>query len=295
MFQSSSPILQKKYPGCFEAFRLALLRRDTPEPDLNSRLEIQNKNTLSKLIGSYKLWWHFCKDNNQNVYKYSSHAILKFIQQQNNKGSAYKKLNDHHKAFSLLFGDVVFAETQIKNLLESARAREDKDKAKIKTWDPKIVLDHIASLGCNEKLSLSKITMKLVTLLTLCTDLPVKTLSRLKRCNITNCANGIKILEIRDQPMLLPYYKQNKDICPATTLEHYKTITADMKSEYLLLTILSPHERASDKCIRYWVRQTLEKSGVDHPSKSLDIILKAACWTETSEEFAKLYHRPIIG
>ncbi|KAL0871307.1 hypothetical protein ABMA27_005052 [Loxostege sticticalis] len=284
-----------------------------------------SKNTISQYSVTYKIWWMFCKDNNLNVFKYCPRSVLQFLTEQYNKGSAYGTLNNHRSALSLLLGGEVGADEQIKRLLKGAYRSRPATPKYVRTWDPKIVLDHIASFGPNKELSLEKITKKLVILLTLCTGQRVQSLSLIKLSNIMKCANGIKIVisDIiktsapgREQPMLfLPYYESNKDICPATTLEDYVTITANLRSkesEYLLLTIKSPHKVACAQTISRWVKQTLGESGVDvsvfsahstrHASTSaarsagvsLDIIRKTAGWTKTSEAFAKFYHRPII-
>lgn len=152
----------------------------------------------------------------------------------------------------------------------------------------------------------------------------MQTLSLIKLNNLTISSVGVRIVISdliktsapgREQPILiLPYFQENKSICPATALEDYLFVTKDLRptgSQNILITVKKPHRAASAQSISRWIKQMLTECGVDtstfsaystrHASTSaarsagvsLDIIRRAAGWTKTSETFARFYNRPI--
>lgn len=283
------------------------------------------KNTLSQYSVTYKLWWQFCTNVNTDPYISSLPSVLTFLTDQFNEGAAYGTLNNHRSALSLLFGNDLGSDEQIKRLMKGVfKSRPTLPKYSF-TWDPQIVLDYISQWTPNKDLTLTKITKKLVILLALCTARRVQTLSLIKICNIHIEHRGIRINinDIiktsgvgRDQPVLfLPYFDQNQDICPAAVLKDYLSCTKDIRPDSLqnlLLTVKPPHRAATAQTISRWVKQVLAESGVDvaafsaHSTRhaatstaraqglSFDVIRKTAGWTENSRTFATFYNRPII-
>lgn len=251
--------------------------------------------------------------------------ILLFLTDQFNKGAAYGSMNNHRSALSLLLGSEMTNSDQIKRLLKGAyKLRPATPKYTI-TWDPQVVLDFIASWVPNKDLSLEKITKKLVILLALTTAHRVQTLSLIKTDNIKISPSGVQIgiVDIiktsgagREQPVLcLPYYVENKAICPATTLQDYLLATQEIRpasTKSLLLTFKRPHKPATSQTISRWIKQVLSASGVDvatfsaHSTRhaatstahaagvSLDTIRRTAGWTERSRAFAQFYNRQIV-
>lgn len=167
MFLNSPAVSQTEYPGCCEALRLALSRRGTPELALNSTIAT-HKNTIAQYNVTFKIWWSFCKGNNLNTFTYSLHSVLLFMAEQFNKGSAYDTINSHCSALSLLLGGEVGADEQIKRLLRGVYKSRPSAPKYVRTWDPKTV-DHFSNLDTNKKITLEKLTKKVVVLLTLCT------------------------------------------------------------------------------------------------------------------------------
>lgn len=282
------------------------------------------KNTLLQYNVTYKLWWVFCRDNNLNCYDTGITQVILFLTERYNKGSTFGTLNSHRSALSLLLGGEVSTDVRIKRLLKGAFKLRPSVPKYTTTWNPQIVLNNISNWYPNEDLSIEKITKKLVTLLAICTAHRVQTLSLIKLDNIIINPSEVKIVisDIiktsgpgRDQPILiLPYFNENRRICPATTLQNYLELTKNLRpvgSNNLLLTWKRPHRTASAQSISRWIKQVLADSGVDvsvfsahstrHASTSaassagisLDVIRKTAGWTKTSETFANFYQRPI--
>lgn len=95
---------------------------------------------------------------------------------------------------SLFLGDNIGEDEQIKCLLKGVYKMRPSLPKYTHTWDPKIVLDHIAEWYPNTIVSLEKFTKNLVVMLALCTDHRVQTLSLIKINNIHFCPDGMKIV-----------------------------------------------------------------------------------------------------
>ncbi|XP_049886475.1 uncharacterized protein LOC126380940 [Pectinophora gossypiella] len=282
-------------------------------------------NTIMQYNVTLKLWWTYCHENKHNVFEGSVAIVLSFLTEQYNKGASYGSLNSHRSALSLFLGDNIGSNESVKRLLKGAyRKRPNLPKYSF-TWDPQVVLNCIAEWYPNEELTLERITKKLVILLALCTAHRVQTFSLIKVDNIVISSSGVRIFITdiiktsaanREQPRLfLPFFTDRPNICPATTLRDYLSITSDKRPESvpnLLLTVKRPYKSASAQSISRWIKQVLAESGVDvntfsahstrHASTSaaaasglsVDIIRKTAGWTKDSEIFAKFYHRRVI-
>lgn len=284
-----------------------------------------SKNTLLQYNVTFKLWWQFCNDHNANQFDCSVSLVLSFLAEQFKKGAAYGSLNSHRSALSLLLGNDLGSNYQVKRFLKGAYKLRPAVPKYVGTWDPQIVLNHISEWVPNIDLSIEKITKKLVILLALCTAHRSQTFSLIKVNNIKISHSGVKIIIAdvlktsavgREQPILfLPYFEENKAICPATVLKDYLVKTKHIRSETsqnLLLTYKRPHKPATTQTISRWIKQTLAECGVDvtmfsahstrHASTSaarsagvsLETIRKTAGWTSTSETFARFYNRPLV-
>lgn len=285
-----------------------------------------SQNTLRQYNGTYKLWWQFCSTNKSNPYKSTLTPILIFLTEQFNKGAAYGSLNSHRSALSLLIGSNITHDERVKRLLKGAYKLRPATPKYSFTWDPQIVLNFIAEWVPNKDLSIEKITKKLVILLALCTAHRAQTLSLIKLDNVKIGPMGVQIgisdviktsAAGREQPVLfLPYFHENKAICPATAIEDYINMTNNIRSmttNNLILTYKRPHKPATSQSISRWIKQVLSASGVNvstfsaHSTRhaatstasasgvSLDIIRKTAGWTNKSQSFAKFYHRQILN
>lgn len=283
-----------------------------------------SNNTMQQYNVSYKLWWEFCNAENGNTFDRSIPRILSFLSEQYRKGTSYGSLNSHRSALSLLLGNNVGSDDRVKRLLKGVFKLKPSFPKYSSTWDPQIVLNYVSNWYPNRDLSREKITKKLVILLAICTAQRVQTISLIKLENICINSSGINIAikDIiktsaagRDQPTIfLPYFRDNPRICPATVLEDYLHVTKEDRPanvSNLLITVKRPYKGATAQSISRWIKQALAESGVDvgtfsaHSTRhaatsaahaaglSIDIIRKAAGWTNTSKVFAKFYQRPI--
>lgn len=293
---------------------------------MNLMLASLADSTIRQYNSSYKLWWQYCNENQLDVFAPDKTHILSFLAQKFNEGCSYGSLNSHRSALSLLLGSHIISDNNIKRLLKGAYKIKPNCPKYTHTWDPQIVLTHLSKFFPHNTLSLEIITKKLVTLLAICTAHRVQTLSLINLENIVITENNIQITihDIiktsgpgREQPtLILPYFHENINICPATTLTDYLTITANKRptnSNKLLITHKPPHKPATTQTISRWIKQVLSDSGVNvsifsaHSTRhaassaagragvSIDTIRKAAGWTAASSTFARFYQREIIN
>lgn len=283
-------------------------------------------NTKKQYSTSYKLWWQFCLIKKIDCFESTVAEVISFLTTEFNKGASYGSLNSHRSALSLLLGNNIGSDECIKRLLRGAYKLKPSRPKYTHTWDPQLVLNLVSKWYPNRDLDLSQLTKKLVILLALCTAQRVQTLSLIKIENINISSNGVKVVITdviktsapgREQPVLfLPYFVENKNICPATVLTDYLLFTKNLRSENinnLLLTIKKPNKAATAQTISRWIKLVLSESGVDtslfsahstrHASTSsassagvcIDTIRKTAGWTSRSQTFAKFYKLNIIN
>lgn len=232
-------------------------------------------------------------------------------------------LNGSRSAISLILDPEIGQSEIIKRFFRGIAKLRPPNPKYGSTWDPKVVLDHFKDVK-NEKLSLELLSKKVITLLALVTGQRIQTLSII---DIRNIVVKEDVIEIKiperiktsrpgiSQPILiLPFYKENLNICPANTLQAYlkKTESLRKDSTTLFITFMSPFRRASSQTLSRWVKDILCKSGIDtdifsahstrHASTSaakrkginIDVIRKSAGWSENSNTFSRFYDRPIV-
>lgn len=205
-------------------------------------------------------------------------------------------------------------------------SKERPSKAKYNaTWDPKFVLDYFSAGPENKNLSFKELSHKLITLLALVTGHRIQTLSLIKVDNLILSDSKVVILipdKIKTtrrgacQPSLeLPFFEQNKKICPASTLIHYLDITKTKRGSIRALFLSLNKEKCKavgKQTLSNWVKSVLSVAGVDtriftahstrHASNSaakrlglnVEVILKTANWSSEST-FASFYDRPLVN
>lgn len=159
--------------------------------------------------------------------------------------------------------------------------------------------------------------------LALCTVQRVQTLSKIRLENIQHREKGlhIKITDIlktsipkSTQPILqLPFFTEKTNLCAATTILHYIERTKSLRGNesYLFITTTKPHKRVSTQTLSRWIKEGLERGGVNiekfkghstrHAATSaalrtginIEAIRNAAGWSQKSHTFCKFYNKPI--
>lgn len=315
--------MEVSYPGGRKIIRGAFLLKDIPEEAIEISLSSLSESSLKQYDCSLKKWWRFCKNSNLPCYEAEITQVIKFLTEEFGKGASYGSLNGMRSAISLIVGPIIGQDERIRRFFKGlSKLRPLKPKYD-STWDPKIVLDYLDNCG-NIDLSLEFLSKKLIVLLTLVTGQRMQTLSliNVKNIVVTEDLIEVKIPENiktskpgKNQPVLiLPFYKENRNICPANTLQYYLERTKDLRknTSCLFISYKKPYKKASTQTLSRWVKDTLQESGIDtnifsahstrHATTSaakrkgvnIDVIRKSAGWTEKSTTFTKFYDKPLV-
>lgn len=265
----------------------------------------------------------FCREHSLDTYEASIPYILSFLTKCYQNGASYGTINTTRSALSLLMGPKIGSDDRLKRFIKGIfRSRPPMPKYD-RTWDPGIVLNYLAGCYPNEEVTLEKLTKKLVTILALTTGHRVQTLSMIKISNMKFTDSGVEIYipgiiktsrRGSIQPMFhLKTFTQKKEICPVKTIQSYIDQTSSIRNstDELILTFKKPYRNASTQTISRWIKLMLKEAGIDvtiftahstrHASTSaanrsgvsIDVIRKAAGWSQNSAIFARHYNRPI--
>lgn len=280
------------------------------------------ESSLKQYNVCYKKWFDFCVQNSLDVYSTSIPDLLRFLTMCFDAGGKYGSLNSFRAALSLILGPSISKDERLIRFFKGVfRLRPPMPKYNV-TWDTTCVLSHLATWYPNDSLVLDQLTKKCITLLALVTAHRVQTFSKINIKNIETKCNEI-LIKIPDliktskkgttQPLLvLPYFLQKKEICPAQTLVDYIDKTSLLrKTDSLFIGCRKPHKAATTQTLCRWIKGTLLKSGIDvsifsahstrHAATSkahqlgvnIDLIRKTAGWSNNSDTFFKFYQRSI--
>lgn len=283
-----------------------------------------SENSIRQYDVCLRKWWSFCQYNSVNYYEASVPIVISFLTQMFNEGCQYGTLNSYRSALSLILGPAIAKDDRLQRFLKGVfRIRPPLPKYNF-TWDTNCVLDHLSSWFPNEDLPLNQLTKKAITLLALTTAHRMQTFSKIKTINIEifNEKIMIKIPDIiktsrpgaRQPILLLPYFNDKPNICPAKALECYLHKTSSLrKSANLFIGVSKPHKAVGSQTLSRWVKCTLSECGLDtnifsaHSTRhaatsraqsqgiSVDVIRNTAGWSGNSNTFAKYYKRNIIN
>lgn len=189
------------------------------------------------------------------------------------------------------------------------------------TWPVDVVLDYLFKLWPLQSLSLKQLTLKLVTLIALCTGQRCQTLTFLDiSLDYMTRTDDSYVFALTD------HVKQNKpgyvfsnvclykysvkELCVYETLDCYLSVTEKLRnSTMLLVSLIKPHGAVTASTIGRWIKTALGEAGIDtstfsahstrsastskaSTSVSVDTILATAGWKEEST-FRKYYNRPV--
>lgn len=297
--------------------------KGVPEEAIDVTLASITEGTLKQYTKGLKLWWDFCHKKQFSVFKASTTEILQFFAEILPKTGSYSTLNGYRAAISLILENEIGKDQKISRFFKGVSNLKPQKAKYATTWDPALVLKHLENFFPNESISLENLTKKLATLLALTTAQRVQTLSKIDLNNITRSENLIQIF-ITDriktsglnkaQPVLnIPVFKEQEKLCVASTLSSYIKRTKALRGKItkLFITHKKPHHIATSQTISRWIKQTLTESGINtnhfsshstrHSATStaarkginIEVIRKAAGWSENSTTFARFYNRPV--
>lgn len=189
------------------------------------------------------------------------------------------------------------------------------------TWDPQLVLTHLAGLGPNKHLSLLQLSRKLVMLMLLQSGQRGQTLHLFDTRNMFFTPSRVTFTlgdplktsgpNSHISQITFKAYAPDRRLCVHTALVSYLQRTLDTRGKVtsLFLTTTVPRKAASRDTLRRWTRDLMGSAGVDlsifspHSTRSassstaakylpLSTIVKAIGWSKSST-FTTYYHKPI--
>lgn len=200
--------------------------------------------------------------------------VLEFLTCQFNNGASYGTLNTHRSALAKLTGPELASDFRIKRFFKGIFGKRPPKPRYENTWDPSIVLDYIRNL-LNNSIPLETLTKKLVVLMALATGHRIQTLSLINIEYIVVKPNDKVEIRIVDRIkstklnkphpyLILPFFKDDPEICVASVLLQYLEKTKDLRGSYqsLFITYKKPHHKASSQTISRWIKNILKESGL---------------------------------
>lgn len=278
--------------------------------------------TLKQYISGLKLWWAFCASKNADPYSVSPEGVLEFLTIQFNKGASYSSLNTYRSSLAQIAPDFS-QDFRIQKFFKGVFMLRPSMPKYQNTWDPSVVLKYLRKLK-NAEINLNVLSQKLVALLALATGQRLQTLASIDINNIHRTDEKIDIpiskriktsARNRFQPLLsLPFLNSDPEICVASTLLSYLEKTKPLRGpiKSLFISITKPYRAISTQTLSRWVKNILQKSGVDtdkfsahstrHAATSaanrkgvnFDTIRLSAGWSINSKMFCQVYNRPLM-
>lgn len=284
--------------------------------------------TLKQYNSSIRSWWAYCQENRFDIFSVNTSQIISFLTVKFNEGSSYSSLNTHRSALSIILGTKLTLDDNVSRFLKGVyRLRPPHPKYSL-TWDTNQVLSYLSNFSSYSSISLEDLSRKTITLLAIASAQRMQTLSLIKLNNI--CIEEVNvIIKISEliktskpgafQPLIrLPFIRENISICPATAVQQYIEKTASLRianqsNNNLFIGIRKPHKNVGSQTLANWVKKVLEESGINisifgahstrHASTSaarrhgvnLEVVRKAAGWSDSSNVFLKYYNREIIN
>ena len=188
------------------------------------------------------------------------------------------------------------------------------------TWDVRVVLRYLESVGPTTSLPLKLLTFKLVMLLALTRPSRSADLASLQLDHRQFRPEGVVFLpaalakqSAQRKPLkkyFFPSFPHNSELCPVQTLKRYEVLTAPLRpgtTTNLFIALVKPHKAVTSATIARWLREVLKLAGIDisifsgHSVRGASVsaaagagvstndILKAAYWSSDSV-FRRFYY-----
>ena len=229
---------------------------------------------------SWRVWEWWCIQSGINLISPSLRDILNFIASQFGEGKEYRSLNCYRSALSSVLSPIdgfdVGRHPLVCRILKGAFQLRP-PKAKYTTsWPLEQVLNHLASWGENQSLSLQKLSWKLAMLLALCSASRSSDLTKVSIHHRSFVQNKVIFyptgLAKQSKANHLPNpieFKEFSDhlLCPVKCLWVYESVTSTFRhkpnQEQLFLGVVKPYSPVVSSTIARWLKSVLNSSGVD--------------------------------
>lgn len=270
-------------------------------------------------------WNKFCARKHYDPFTASVNEVIEFLTELFCAGLSYSAINTARSALSTVVNTksdkTVGAHSRVVRFMKGVFELRTPMPRYSATWDVSVVLNYLRSLGDNAKLSLKQLSLKLCTLLLLCSAQRVQTIHLLK----TSCVHfeedlctiviDEKLKQTRpgyhQKELVFVKYKDDETLCVVSCLKEYLNKTESLREKNggkLVLCFQRPHKPASKDTIARWLKMVLSEAGIEgfapHSVRGaassamlksgvpVDDILKIAGWSN-AQTFKKFYNRPV--
>lgn len=278
--------------------------------------------TYKQYNSSLKFWCLFCNRKDIDPFNPTELDIVDCLTEKFKEGATYGTIGSLRAAIALIC-DNKFSESGILNRFNKGVFRLRPTTPRYETtWDPLEVFELVQDWYPLAKLDFLRLTKKLVILLALGSSFRCQSLALILLKDVIINKEGVRIniskLTKTSRPgsaqpsAFFPFFKDKPRLCIASTIIHYLEVTAPLRGEVVTLFISTqqPFKEVGSQTISRWIRSVLEEAGIDKKFKahstrhsstskalrkglSMEVIKKAAGWSQGSKVFCNFYNRPI--
>jgi len=276
-----------------------------------------------------KKYFDYCKQRNVNPFSSSLDIAISFISSLFDNGFGYSYINLARSSLSTLLPSIdnckIGEHPMVVRIVKGVgRLRPPKCRYNV-TWDVNLVLNLYKTWGENGSLSLKKLTLKLVGLLSLVTAQRCQTLECILISDIIvgssiqiRISKQLKTFNPRkSQPVInIAPYNNDESLCVVSCMKAYLSKTKSFRNQSngkLFVGLKYPHKNVGTQTISNWLQRVLGYAGVDtsifkghsyrHASTSkaaklgvsIDKIFAQAGWCQGSTVFGRFYNKPIVN
>ncbi len=286
--------------------------------------------TILQYAVHVKKWKRYCRQKHWHKHQFTVPKVVRFLTYLKDKlnvgFSSVAAARSALAAYASMVdptAETVFQDSLISRVMKGISNKHPPKQKYHTIWDPAPVLRYIRALPDNEDLTLLQLTEKLAFLAAIVTGSRCQALFHIKRANITEsdtcfCCRMPKTLKTSkrkawSQVLHLAAFP-DRSLCVHATLQHYLDRTRELRDkdqDKLFIITTGEHTPATVSTISRWVRNMMEKGGIDisvyktHSTRKastskaaevfvpLSTIIKAAGWT-TGNTFAQYYKFPVV-
>ena len=275
----------------------------------------------------FKKWLGWCEKRGSEPISGDIHEVVNFLAHLFEQGYQYRSLNSYRSAISSVHEKVdgyeVGQHPLVTRLIKGAFHERPPQPRYSETWDVSKVTSFLESLGSNDKLPATELTLKTVMLLALTRPSRSVDLANLSLDYRKYSPEGVTFMPTKlakqskqSKPItnfFFPVFPGNKLLCPVSALRAYEDKTKSRRGDHnksqLFIALIKPYNPISSSTVARWIKTVLTKSGINtdifkaHSVRSAAVssaanagittndILKAADWSSESV-FQKFYYKP---
>ncbi len=315
-------------PNRMETIRNCLRSRGFSDDVIEIMLAASRTNTYAAYQPAWTAWRDWCGQRDVDPLLASLGDVLKFLTESFQDGKSYSTINIIR---SMLSSTLSFAPSGLHEvgkhplvvrLLKGIYNSNLPKPRYTHTWDPAIVLSHLA-LPAQAKRSRIQISRKTATILALTTLLRCSELAsiQLDSVSFSNSKATFVLGKLRKsqrtgplQQLSVGRWLEDLAICPVTTLQDYINCTASIRNasnmSSLFVSTTRPFQPVNSSTIGRWIKDRLKEAGIDtnifsaHSTRGaaaskaassgapIHSILKQGNWSREST-FARFYNRTV--